>query len=296
MTTHRSTCALITGGTTAGVLLLALVALLWAGGDPQQHGATGARLGLFRRPATAQDLEEGGLNKQQQSPHGPREAGTSLRRRPGQEFGATDVLWGLEPGCLAALYGAQHEGDCGCSTVISTNDTDEGSPPRLTFVDPDAITLWPAGGTVRATLRARHKCSDVVNAAFHSPGAFNVLGRDVTVPARVLALDTGDYAVLATLRHAGTYTLKVRKGGSLGVRDPTITQLTITHPPPHTHQHRRGSSGKASPRGPSAARAAAAAATRIGPLATPTGRPPGRSTSWPPPGMMMGRRRRRSRR
>lgn len=202
--------------TTTGLVLLLLFLLGGPdGGDWGGGGGTGSggRLRLFRRPLASQEatasVGPAGNNK-----------GSSLRR-PGQALGATDVLWGLAPPCLAALYHGKDDPSCGCTTAANQNNQNSsddvpGDVSALAFEDGPPASV-PQGREARATLRSTHACSDVLNAAFRSGEGDNVLGREVVVPARVWALDTGGlYELSATLPYPGTYTLKVRSQAKQG--------------------------------------------------------------------------------
>jgi hypothetical protein len=222
-------------GAAASLLLLVVLLALGAGQQKQRidggRDATGG-LRLFRRPLAGgagaggggagrnQGTEEPptrGLEPQQQQQQQQREQRKQPSlRRPGKALGGSDVLWGLEPRCLAALYsggvGAGTE-DCGCTpTLIAGPHATAAAAEQslLAIVDGPHGALRAGSEEARFTLRSAHQCSDVLNAAFHSPGSMNALGHDVTVPARVVALDGGEYAATATLPYAGEYTLKVR--------------------------------------------------------------------------------------
>lgn len=215
---HRTHALWTVAGGAAGVLLLLLVATWRVGPDDGGTAGGGGRLRLFRRPGLPNPHPEGEGRHQQQQ----REPPSSSLRRPGTALGTTDVLWGLEPRCFDALYHGK-QGDaaaavnsaaaCGCGVASAPAAAVTDGPRPLAFADENPTDAVRAGAEARFTLRAAHACSDVLNAAFHSRGDQNALGREVTVPARVVALDGddggGQYAVTATLPSAGTYTLKV---------------------------------------------------------------------------------------
>lgn len=207
--------ALWTAGAAAGLLLL-LAGIAWRVDGPDAVLSNTSRLQRFFRRPLSHGEEEGPIvgparGRMQREP--------SLRR-PGTTVGNADddgLLWALEPRCLASLYHGtgDDETSCGCGTDQDHGRQTGGSAPAaLEIVDgPDGGEEGgplPPGSTLKFTLRSAHGCSDVLDAAFHSLGADNALGAQVMIPARVVALDTGKFAVSATLPYGGKYTFKVR--------------------------------------------------------------------------------------
>lgn len=285
-------CRQIAGAAAGLLLLLLLLAVTWGQIDGSANAASSiARSSplrfFFRRPIVSHEEQEGGydagfgIGRRRDEP-------SSLRRRPGMDRpgdDAVDVLWRLEPQCVATLYHGTGNDTCGCS-IMNHHDSPAAAggagaePAALAFVDGEGddapSLLLPAGGTARFTLQSTHACSDVVDAAFYTPAGYNALHANVMVPARVLALDKrGGYEVSTTLPYAGTYTLKVgatEKADSstrkvlLGVFVRTHSSNQIDKPSDTCmHTCRHGSCGKASPPASRAERAPVAAASSRSP-------------------------------